>query len=91
MLTDYFDIVIPRYATIESFTTLEKAILVVKLEVLILIEMPLISLIVQTCLKLISINLISHNIDAYGVIAIAQQCPKLETLVLAHKQHNMDS
>lgn len=87
MLTDYFDIVIPRDATIKSFTIFGESNISDKVRSVYFdgysIEMPLISLIVQTCLKLICISLISHNIDDSAVIAIAQHCPKLETLVLA--------
>ena len=43
---------------------------------------PLVSVIIQTCIELTRIKLYSYNIDDAAVIAIAQHCPKLETLLL---------
>ena len=46
------------------------------------ISNPIITLIVQTCRELSSIDLDTYNIDDTTVIEIAKNCPKLETLVL---------
>ncbi len=43
---------------------------------------PLVSLIVQSCSELTSIELHSHNIYDSAVITITHHCPKLETLLL---------
>ena len=47
-----------------------------------IVAKPLITLIVQTCTELTSIELRSDTVDDAVVMALAQHCPKLETLVI---------